>query len=162
MYCAGCGNAINTQLNYCNTCGMRLSGDETSEFSSRVLVWLVITFGVIAVFGLGALIALVGLLLDRGMPEKNVTILAVFYLAALAAIEFALGDQIKKLIEAGVRKNKKPAPQIVQPAQFAAPNTAQLPEPSEMPASVTDNTTRIFDKVPLSVKKKTTAEIIEN
>lgn len=148
MYCAGCGSSISAELKYCKNCGMRLLGDEKKESFDRILTTLAISFGVIAIFGLGILVFLIALLLDRGAPEKAVIMTIVFYLASLTAIEFVLGSQISKLISASIIKDKKQQSEIIQPAQISARNTAQLPEPNEMPFSVTDNTTRIFDKVP--------------
>lgn len=154
MYCAGCGSEINAGLNYCKNCGMRISNDEEGYISQRVLTTLVVTFGVVTVVGFGILIALIALLLDRGAPEKILGITIVFYLACLTAIEFVLGTQISKLINAGIKKDKtgkeqKNAPEYVQPAQLFARNTAQLDEPTQMPISVTDHTTRTLDKVSL-------------
>lgn len=129
---------------------MRLLGDEKTETTNRILTILVATFGVIAIVGLGILITLIALLLDRGAPEKIVGITIVFYLACFTAIEFVLGAQISKMINASIGKEKKSSQEIIQPpAQLFARNTAQLPEPTQQPASVTDHTTRIFDKIPL-------------
>lgn len=149
MYCSGCGNLISSELNYCKSCGMRLSGDEKTENMNRILATLIITFGIVTIVGLGILIALIALLLDRGVPEKTIGITIIFYLACFTGIEFILGSQISKLIGASIRKDKKSTPEIVQPAQLFSRNTAQLPEPTQMPISVTEHTTQIFDKVPL-------------
>lgn len=150
MYCAGCGNSINADLNYCKSCGTRLLSAEKPEIGSRILTVLTITFGVTTIVGLGVLIALIAMLLDRGAAEQVLVMTIALYLLAFTGIEFILGSQISKLINASVgktEKNKKIAPQTVQPAQLFAPNTAQLPEPAHMPASVTEHTTRFFDKV---------------
>lgn len=129
---------------------MRLFNEEKSNGANNILITLVITFGVVTIFGLGILIALIALLLDRGATEKVITMTIVFYLASLTAIEFVLGSQISKLISANVRKETRSSSEIVQPpVQLFSRNTAQLTEPTQAPASVTDNTTRIFDKVPL-------------
>ena len=149
MYCAGCGSLISAELNYCKSCGMRLLSDEKPETSNRVLALLVVTFGVVTVVGLGILLALIALLLDRVATEKTFGIIVVFYLATLAAIEFVLGSQISKLINASIGKEKKTASKTVQPAQISAPITAQLPEHREPVRSVTEHTTRTFDKIPL-------------
>ena len=151
MYCANCGGEISAGLNFCKSCGMRLYSEETSSGTNNILITLVVTFGVVTIVGLGILIALIALLLDRGATEKVVTMTIVFYLACLTAIEFVLGSQISKLISANVRNEKRRnKPEVVQPpVQLYARNTAQLTEPTQAPASVTDHTTRIFDKVPL-------------
>ena len=149
MYCAGCGNLISAELNYCKSCGMRLLSDEKSSNSNWILTTLIITFGVITIIGLGILLSLIAVLLDRGATEKTFGIIVIFYLASFTAIEFVLGSQISKLINASVGKDKKTASKIVQPAQISAPITAQLEEHREPVRSVTENTTRTFDKIPL-------------
>lgn len=149
MYCANCGSVISSELNYCKSCGMRLVGDEKSETSNRILATLIITFGVITIVGLGILLALIALLLDRGATEKTMGMTVVFYLACFTAIEFVLGSQISKLINSTIGKEKKNSTKIAQPAQSSPRNTAQLPEPTQMPISVTEHTTQIFEKVPL-------------
>ena len=147
MYCAGCGNLISAELNYCKSCGMRLLSEEKSENSNRILITLIITFGVITIIGLGILLSLIALLLDRGATEKTFGIIVVFYLASFTAIEFVLGSQISKLINASIGKDKKQTSKIVQPVGLPAPITAQLEEHREPVRSVTENTTRTFDKV---------------
>jgi hypothetical protein len=149
MYCAGCGSLISAELKYCKSCGMRLLTEEKTENATWILPLMVIVFGIVAIVGLGTLIALIALMLDRGATEKIVGITIVFYLACFTGIEFILGAQISKLINASVRKEKKSTPETTQPAQISAKNTAQLPEPMQMPPSVTENTTQFFEKVPL-------------
>ncbi|MCD9186437.1 MAG: hypothetical protein LUM44_08385 [Pyrinomonadaceae bacterium] len=150
MYCAGCGSEISAGLNFCKSCGMRLFSEEKSENSNRILTTLAITFGVVTVVGFGILMALIALLLDRNATEKTITMTIVFYLASLTAIEFVLGSQISKVISATVKKEKNVTPEFVQPPQqLYSRTTAQLTEPAQPPASVTDHTTRIFDKIPI-------------
>lgn len=150
MYCAGCGSEISAGLNFCKSCGMRLLTEERTEKTTQILTALVVTFGIITIAGLGILIALIALLLDRGATEKVITLTIVFYLASLTAIEFVLGSQISKLISASIKNEKNRTPEFVQPpVQMYSRNTAQLTEPTQQPASVTDHTTRIFDKIPL-------------
>jgi hypothetical protein len=128
---------------------MRLLTEEKPENAIWILPLMVIVFGIVAIIGLGTLIALIALMLDRGATEKIVGITIVFYLACFTGIEFILGAQISKLINASVRKEKKSTPETFQPAQISAKNTAQLSEPTQMPISVTENTTQFFEKVPL-------------
>ena len=94
MYCVGCGNSITGELNYCKSCGMRLAGDEGKSISNRILTTLVITFGITTIIGLGILIALLAMLLDRGATEKVVVMTIAFYLAAFTGIEFILVSHI--------------------------------------------------------------------
>jgi hypothetical protein len=56
-------------------------------------------------------------------------------------------SQIPKLIDAKLKKGENN--EFVQPVQLAAPITAQLEEYREPAVSVTENTTRTFDKIPL-------------
>lgn len=150
MYCANCGSEISAGLNFCKSCGMRLFSEEKSEKTNQILTTLAITFGVVTVVGFGILMALIALLLDRNATEKTIVITIVSYLAALTIIEFTLGRQISKLISASIKKEKSFTPEFVQPPQpLYSRTTAQLNEPMHQPASVTDHTTRIFDKIPI-------------
>ena len=149
MYCAGCGNLISAELNYCKSCGMRLLSEEKSGNSNRILATLIITFGVITIVGLGILLALIALLLDRGASEKTFGIIVVFYLASFTAIEFVLGTQISKLINANVTKEKKNAIGVASPTQLSMPTTAQLEEYRQPAQSVTEHTTRTLEEVSL-------------
>ena len=128
---------------------MRLLSEEKSGNSNRILATLIITFGVITIVGLGILLALIALLLDRGATEKTFGIIVIFYLASFTAIEFVLGTQISKLINANVTKEKKNAIGVGSPTQLSMPITAQLEEYRQPAQSVTEHTTRTLEEVSL-------------
>ena len=145
MYCPGCGTVVNESLRYCNYCGARLSKLDDQKAQKTLIGLLLPAICVLTLGGLGILVALVGVLLRFGVTPSTVGVVAVFYLAALAAICYALLTEYPKLIGANLTKNtakNEPA----QPVMLSAPTTAQLEEHRE-PASVTEHTTRTLDKI---------------
>jgi len=148
MFCAACGSAINDKLNYCKNCGAKIAKDEEETPSSMMSNMLTSTT-FIALGGFGILIGLVSVLLKNGFDQKGIMLIAVVYLAALSAICYMLLSQLPKLIDAKLHPKRESAPpsENYQPPQLFAKTTAQLEEHRE-PASVTDHTTRTFDKIP--------------
>jgi hypothetical protein len=145
MYCDRCGKQIDEALNFCNSCGAQLKGNDIDRRS--VLNSLVVALIVIATGGLGILAGILAILLDRiGKPEP-VFIFSIFYLAALFGICFMISRQISKLIDLsavnGPRRSEDPA---AEPVQLPRRNTARLEEFRE-PASVIEHTTRTLDDV---------------
>ncbi len=102
----------------------------------------------VALGGFGILIGLVAVLLKNGFDHKGIMVIAFFYLAALFGVCYMLLNQLPKLIDAKI-KPKRETPESYQPPQLFAKTTAQLEEHREPVMSVTDNTTRTFDKIPL-------------
>ena len=145
MYCAKCGSQINLNLNYCNVCGAKTGkDDETSQSSalnSLIAALIFVTLG-----GLGILIGLVALLLERGVTHETVAILATIYLAMLFGISFSLVRLTAKLVDVKIKEKAESSNQAFQPVQLPAPNTAQLEESSQPPISVTEHTTRSFNQ----------------
>jgi hypothetical protein len=150
MYCSACGSSISEKLNYCKNCGAKIVKDEETTPQSMMDNLLTgLTF--IALGGLGILIGLVAVLLKNGFDQKGVTFIAIFYLVALFGICYMLLSHLPKLIDAKLQQRKKTA-ENYQPPQLFARNTAQLEEPSEPVLSVTDHTTRTFEKARLKKK----------
>lgn len=148
MYCSACGGSISEKLNYCKNCGAKIIKDEETTPQSMMDNLLTgLTF--IALGGLGILIGLVAVLLKNGFDQKGVMVIAIFYLAALFGICYMLLSHLPKLIDAKLQQ-KKETPESYQPPQLSAKTTAQLEEAREsFIGSVTDSTTRNFDKVSL-------------
>ncbi len=98
--------------------------------------------------GLGILVGLVAVLLKNGITHPGVTVIAVFYLAALAAVCYLLLSPVPKLIDANIKKytGKNESP---QPVLLSSPTTAQLEEHRQPAASITENTTRNLEKIPV-------------
>lgn len=146
VFCSKCGSRVNNKLNYCNSCGARLAKDSDEETPKSMLDNILTTVFLVVLFGLGILVGLVAVLLQNGVDHKAVMMISIFYLAAVSGICYMLLSQMPKLIEARLN-NKFFENDATAPVQISAPNTAQLEEPKQTPASVTDNTTRTLDKV---------------
>jgi hypothetical protein len=145
MYCANCGTLVNNKLNYCNGCGAKLAKPdaETDKTVSRSLAE---SLGYIGVFGLVGFIFVLVILVKNGIGGPDLMGILFLYLAAVFGVCFLVLRQIKNFTNAPVA----PPPNFsnTQPLnQLGAPNTAQLEEPKQPPASVTDNTTRTLDEV---------------
>ena len=148
MFCAACGNAINDKLNYCKNCGAKIAKEE-EETPSSMMSNLLTSLTFVTLGGLGILIGLVSVLLKNGFDQKGIMVIAVAYLAALAGICYMLLSQMPRLIDAKLKpKQAAPTAETYEPPQLFAKTTAQLEEHREPVASVTDRTTRTFDKIP--------------
>lgn len=151
MFCSECGNQTNGKLRYCNSCGAKMAknvdDDETGKVSP--LNSLITTIAFVALGGLGILIGLLAMLLNKGVNHEPIAIIAGMYLIALTAICFSLIRVMSKLIDANAKEKAGSHNQVFQPVQLPAPNTAQLEEPKQQPFSVIENTTRTFEKIPI-------------
>ena len=151
MYCERCGKQIEEALNFCNACGAQLRKKEKSEQQS-VLNTLITALIVVCTAGLGVLVGLMAILLDKLQNPEPAFIFAIFYLATLFGIAFMLMRQISKLIDAKLRGNdlSSPSRTVREDPLIQLPprTTAQLEEHRE-PASVVDSTTRTLDELKL-------------
>jgi hypothetical protein len=150
MYCAKCGSQINLNLNYCNNCGAK-TGRDDEESKVSPLTHLITALTFITLGGLGILVGLIALLLDRGVKHEAVAILACIYLVTLFGICFSLTRLTAKMVEAKIKEKTERPNQVFQPVQLPAPNTAQLEESYQPPASLTEQANQ-----PLSVTEHTT------
>jgi hypothetical protein len=150
MFCATCGSAVNDKLNYCKNCGAKIA-KESEETPKSMMDNLLTSLTIVALGGLGILIVLISVLLKKGFDQSGIMVLAALYLAALFGICFMLLRNLPKLIDAKLN-DKRETPESYQPPQIAARTTAQLEEYREPAVSVTENTTRTFDKIPLREK----------
>ncbi|MEZ5427089.1 MAG: zinc ribbon domain-containing protein [Pyrinomonadaceae bacterium] len=150
MYCPECGKQVNQNLNYCNSCGAKLTvGDDEDKDPESLLKNLILAVALVAVSGLGILIGLSAVLLFNNFPFEYLFFVIVAYLLALSGICFMLLRLISKLVNA--RFEEKPetgqATESYQPPQLAKPRMTALNEPLDAPASVTEHTTRTLDEV---------------
>lgn len=149
MFCDRCGKLIDDARNFCNGCGAALKkgADQTKSVLSSLTSALIS----VVVVGLGVLVALMAILLDRVDRIEPVMAFAFFYLVTLFGISFMIGRQISKVIDAKViNSNTTPDVPVAPPPPVhlaSAPVTAQLDE-YRTPVSVIENTTRTLDKVP--------------
>ncbi|MDQ3133156.1 MAG: hypothetical protein M3Q99_20700 [Acidobacteriota bacterium] len=151
MYCSTCGTLINEDLNYCNRCGNRVAKDELMKHDGAAvsaLKILSISTGWVGVVGLGGLIGLIGILLGSHAAPELIVILSVLFLASAFGICFLMTRQISRLIEA-VNPGKQNSKQNSAPEQLNSPVAGQIESPREPFISVTENTTRTLEKIPV-------------
>ena len=148
MYCATCGSAVSDKLNYCKNCGAKIAKDE-EETPKSMMNNLLTTLVFVVLGGFGILVALTAVLLKNGFDQKGIMLIAALYLAALFGICYMLLSQLPKLIDAKLNyKPEAPPAESYQPPLFAKTTAQLLEEHREPVASVTDHTTRTFDKIP--------------
>ena len=146
MYCSACGNFINQNLNYCNACGAKIGKGELQQNASPVLP---ITVGLVGMFGLFGFIRLLQILLNSALDQIVILAIFVLYLVTLFLICGVLVGQIWKRPVKTNADSERASEDYAPPKQFRADNTNQLEPPREpFIGSVTENTTRTFDKVP--------------
>ena len=151
MFCPNCGQTANKKLQYCNSCGERLSKSgeiDKDGMPGKMLDNILTTVGVIVTFGLGILVGLVAVLLGSNVEPKFVVFITVAYLAAVFGICYTLLTQVPKLIDARLKADGF-AEESRQAGRLAPLTTAQLEEYREPVMSVTDRTTKTLDQVPL-------------
>ena len=164
MFCQNCGNSITENLKYCNRCGFRVSGDiERQEKPliiqpskpTGIIAALSIVTGVIVLSGLGILFPLLILLLKTHVDPSAVIVITLMVLATLFGISWLMIRQISRALDGYLKGENMTVtnqtssnffPQ--KPAQLFNRNTGQIEAPSEPFVSVTENTTKFFDKIP--------------
>lgn len=150
MYCERCGKHIDDALNFCNACGAQIKKEKGEKQS--VLTALITALIVVSTAGLGVLVGLMAILLDKLANPEPAFVFALFYLATLFGIAFMIMRQISKLIDVNVRANENDVPRMTGRHEPLVPlparSTNQLEE-FRQPASVTDSTTRMLDKIPV-------------
>lgn len=145
MYCSKCGNNVTNKLNYCNNCGAKMANDESVERKPSPLGVLISSLPFIVLGGLGILIGLLAMLLNKGVTHETVAIIAVFYLAALTSICFGLIRVLSKLISINYDKQTDRVENYQTP-QLSMPTNPQLNEYHQPIGSVTEHTTKSIDE----------------
>jgi len=147
MYCPKCGKSVTDGLRYCNHCGERLEreSDDVGP-AGKMLNEILETMFWTAILGLGILVGLVAVLLNRDVDTTVVAIVTLAYLATLFGICYTLSRQVPKLIDARLTSTENSNTASDPLVQFPVPNTAQL-EAFREPATVTESTTKTLDDV---------------
>lgn len=151
MFCSNCGNQLNAGLNYCNRCGTQISKAD-SETNKSITKGFSEALGYIGGFGFISFIFVVLILVKNAVPEKALITISFFYLAALFGVCFLVSQQIKS-ISGKSGAEKKDTQDYLPPNELSAKNTVQLEEHFEPAVSVTEQTTRNFEKVPIGKSK---------
>lgn len=148
-YCSNCGKPLNPNLHYCSSCGTRVEAEKPVTVKTGT-----------PALGIGAvIIALVGLiffypimleLLHSRMDPPGVFLTLVAYLLGVITMFSVLIWQSRKGTTEIKHKGNRPSEAFGGQQAFRGVNTAQLPEPTSRPASVTEHTTRTLDEVPFN------------
>lgn len=152
MFCSTCGNQINENLNFCNSCGARTdSGGVELQNNSYGLISTAI-FGVLGIIELFGFIFLAIKLLEKNLDPGFVFVLLALYVAAVLGISFLVFKQTSNQTFRSRKKEKngeKNAPEKLRRVSTAQlnPSSFQTPVPS-----VTENTTRTLDEI--SIERK--------
>src|SRR5580765_3640405 len=141
MYCPNCGNAVSEELKYCSRCGRRVV--EESKWGSHRTNPLSIVGNTVGV-GFVAYIFVLLVLVRSGVASDVLFGITLVYFGALVAICLMLFWQARLLAKDKQVTVVHPEQLYIKPA-----TTAQLAEPAQVPASVTENTTRTLDHVAL-------------
>ncbi|MEP6945425.1 MAG: hypothetical protein ABJA02_05865 [Acidobacteriota bacterium] len=150
MYCSNCGQTLNGNLNYCNSCGTRVerSALVVSNSSQRPFAIAAIVIGGGGLFGF---IPVLKILLESRLDQPAVLLLMIAYLVAVFLMfSVLIGHVWKNSGDIRIKNDKlrdEFAPAHHQES-FRPVNTAQLTGPRQQPASVTDHTTRTLDHIP--------------
>lgn len=134
-------------LNYCKNCGARNERNAliVGNNSVRPLAFASI---MISGFGLFGFYAVLRELLHSSLDPTVIVVLMLVYITAVLAM-FSIPISIWKK-SGDMRIKGAERTDTYQPSSsFRAVSTAQLEEPREMPASVTEHTTRTLDEVPI-------------
>ena len=148
MFCERCGNQIDDALNFCSLCGERVRKDDIAEIAkvrTNAVDSISTVTIVIGAAGLLFLVGLVAVLVEK-VPDAMIAIVAI-YIAAWFAIMYRLVSQMIKVMNSGL-ENKRPTASQNEPLGIRPKATAQLADRHEVPASVTETTTRDLEKVP--------------
>ena len=141
MFCSACGTEIQPGLSYCNRCGKRAG--EVSSFASRPRTPLAVA-GNIAGVGFVSFIFVMLVLVLNGVLGSNLVGITFFYFLGLFSLCLIF------LRQSRLESRSAPEVAIQESRPYIKPaTTAQLPEPAERPASVTEHTTRTLDHLPL-------------
>lgn len=149
MYCSNCGNAVTSDLKFCKNCGDRLAKEEDKDGTpGKMLDNILTTLFLVVMFGLGILVGLVAVLLDKNIQTQVVVLIVIAYLGAIFGICYTLLSQVPKLIDAKLKRSSTVTETTSEPQYLRPAATAQLGEYNE-PASVTEHTTRTLEEVPV-------------
>ncbi|HEV7699833.1 MAG TPA: hypothetical protein VGO43_06365 [Pyrinomonadaceae bacterium] len=148
MYCSHCGSATGDDLNYCKNCGAR-NEKNALNVDHRMAGLAMSAAGAIGIIGLvGFFFVMRELLRSPASTPGSTFFILVAYLAALLVM-FTIFIRMAKSTGTGHTLTRGPKESATSPAYLRPITTAQLREPHDMPASVTEHTTRALDEIPL-------------
>ena len=140
MFCSGCGSQIQPGLSYCSRCGKRVQ--ENNKPPSSPIARSLTVAGQTAGVGFAGFIFVLLVLVLNGVVNSNVVGVTFFYFLGLFLICYMFMRQGRLAAKYEPRELPAAEQLYVKPV-----TTAQLPEPTERPASVTEHTTRTLDHI---------------
>ena len=153
MYCSTCGVAVAKGLSYCNYCGAQLIGPQGDTSHSQTVrpELLVSAMAGLFILGLFAIAVLIGV--GKAGAGFDLPILIVITTVSFVMLMIIEGVLIHLLLRG--KKDQK----VSNAAGLKDHTTRELPEAQarmlpEPVASVTENTTRAFDPIPMDRKSK--------
>lgn len=148
MYCSHCGSAMADDLNFCKNCGARNERNIASN-DGRLKGLAMSAAAFIGVTGLVGFFFVMRELLDHPLITPGATFFIVCaYLLALL-IMFGIFIRLSKVDRTLWKSGSSRVPTGMRGEYIGPRNTAQLNEPHDMPASVTEHTTRTLEEVPI-------------
>ena len=156
MHCPVCGAESTQGLNYCKRCGASLVAGKQAGWPAFNIAKLTGMFWAVAVFGLGGLMLLVGGVLGvvaMGLRGDMIGIVAVIFLMTVLVISALLIWQLSRLISIAANSAEAASTDNARAIEDTAP--PQLDSPPRVMPSVTEHTTRGFDKPPYEGKRAT-------
>jgi hypothetical protein len=159
MFCSTCGNSVNPDLRYCNSCGARIgASDETesgqmSESSFNLLISAILA---IPIAGIGIMIGLLVVMKkELGLSDELIGIITLMGFVLLLVSEGGLIWLLLHRTRTAKKKKVVPAETPVQlpDVQMRGLNEGQPLSAQDSFPSVTEHTTRTLDAVPLERKK---------
>ncbi|HEY8562278.1 MAG TPA: hypothetical protein VIL74_18020 [Pyrinomonadaceae bacterium] len=152
MFCAACGKAVMENLNYCNACGAKI-GKNDLDGRGASSPYLSAAVGFIGVAGLFGFVMVLKMLLDNSVDPTVMVIILISYLVTLFLLCAVLVGHIWKHTGDFRVNINQPAEDYAPPKRMPGVNTNQLEAPREpFIGSVTENTTRVFDRTPIEEK----------
>ena len=146
-FCSNCGKPLNANLNYCSSCGTRVEAEKPVVVRAGTPM-----LGIGAVFlgivGLLGFYPIMRELLHSPIEAPAAFLILVAYLLAVISMFTVLIWQSRKGSTEIKAKGNGTSEGFGGQQAFRGINTAQLPEPTSQPASVTEHTTRTLDHVP--------------
>jgi len=146
MFCSNCGKTLNANLNYCNSCGTRVENKAliVRNSSSSMLGIGAVFIGIV---GLICFVPLLQTLLRSTIETPATVVILIAYLVTVFLMFTVLVGHVWKSSGDIRIKGNRTSDGFGGHEAFRGINTAQLQEPMERPASVTEHTTRTLDKV---------------
>lgn len=145
MFCSSCGNQLNAGLNYCNRCGKPVARNDAD---TRAAGNFSESLSYVGGGGFACFIFVVLIMVKNQVPPDTVFKIAFLYLATLFSICYMILRQVKTSTEKPALEQRD-AQEFVPAVQLPPKTTNQLNEYQQPTISVTEETTRNFEKVPL-------------